>query len=55
MSLNKNSTTETAIQIADKQIKSNESEYLTAVQGFIKQVLNRDILAATYYAYRGGR
>ena len=51
MSLNKNSTTETAIQIADKQIKSNESEYLTAVQGFIKQVLNRDILSITYYAY----
>lgn len=51
MSLNKNSTTETVIKIADRQIKSNENEYLTAVQGFIKQILNRDILATTYYAY----
>ena len=50
MSLMKNDS-ETVIQIADRKIKSNEGEYLTAVQGFIKQILGKDILSTAYYTY----
>lgn len=44
-------TTETTLEIAERKLVTNESDCLTAVRGFIKQVLNRDVLATEYHAY----
>lgn len=44
-------TTETTLEIAERKLVTNESDCLTAVRGFIKQVLNRDVLATEYHGY----
>ena len=49
--MNIQNTTETTLEIAERKLVTNESDCLTAVRGFIKQVLNRDVLATEYHAY----
>lgn len=49
--MNIQNTTETTLEIAERKLATNESDCLTAIRGFIKQVLNREVLATEYHAY----
>jgi A118 family predicted phage portal protein len=49
--MNIQNTTETTLEIAERKLVMNESDCLTAIRGFIKQVLNREVLATEYHAY----
>ena len=49
--MNIQNTTETTLEIAERKLVLNESDCLTAIRGFIKQVLNREVLATEYHAY----
>lgn len=49
--MNIQNTTETSLDVAERKLATNESDCLTAICGFIKQVLNREVLATEYHAY----
>lgn len=49
--MNIQNTMETTLEIAERKLVMNESDCLTAIRGFIKQVLNREVLATEYHAY----
>lgn len=49
--MNIQNTTETTLDVAERKLATNESDCLTAIRGFIKQVLNREVLATEYHAY----